>query len=85
MSLFDMVKGKAAELLTRAGDKVNELSGIDLPGGDRRPAHSPPTASPTPDKTSPTPPPKRDRTSRAPPGNAAASAVTDAIDPRPGS
>jgi hypothetical protein len=34
MSLFDMVKGKAAELLTGASDKVSELTGIDLPGGD---------------------------------------------------
>jgi hypothetical protein len=34
MSLFDMIKGKAAELLTGAGDKVSELTGIDLPGGE---------------------------------------------------
>jgi hypothetical protein len=34
MSLFDMVKGKAAELLTGASDKVSELTGIDLPGGE---------------------------------------------------
>jgi hypothetical protein len=32
MSLFDMVKGKADELLTGASDKVSELTGIDLPG-----------------------------------------------------
>jgi hypothetical protein len=34
MSLFDMIKGKAAELLTGAGDKVSELTGIDLPGAE---------------------------------------------------
>jgi hypothetical protein len=34
MSLFDMIKGKAADLLTGAGDKVSELTGIDLPGGE---------------------------------------------------
>jgi hypothetical protein len=34
MSLFDMIKGKAAELLTGASDKVSELTGIDLPGGE---------------------------------------------------
>jgi hypothetical protein len=34
MNLFDMIKGKAAELLTGASDKVSELTGIDLPGGD---------------------------------------------------
>jgi hypothetical protein len=34
MSLFGMVKGKAAELLTGASDKVSELTGIDLPGDE---------------------------------------------------
>jgi hypothetical protein len=34
MSLFDMIKGKAAELLTGASDKVSDLTGIDLPGGE---------------------------------------------------
>jgi hypothetical protein len=34
MSLFDMIKGKTAEPLTGASDKVSELTGIDLPGGE---------------------------------------------------
>jgi hypothetical protein len=34
MSLFDTLKEKAAELLGGAGDKVSELTGIDLPGGE---------------------------------------------------
>jgi hypothetical protein len=29
-----MIKGKAAELLTGANDKVSDLTGIDLPGSE---------------------------------------------------
>lgn len=32
MSLFDMFKEKATELLGGAGDKVSELTGVDLTG-----------------------------------------------------
>ena len=32
MSLFDSLKEKAAELLGGAGDKVSELTGVDLSG-----------------------------------------------------
>lgn len=34
MSVFDMLKSKATELLQGAGDKVSEATGIDLPIGD---------------------------------------------------
>jgi len=34
MSLFDMIKDKATELLGGAGEKVSELTGIDLPVGE---------------------------------------------------
>lgn len=34
MSVFDMLKNKATELLQGAGDKVSEATGIDLPIGD---------------------------------------------------
>jgi hypothetical protein len=34
MSLFTMIKSNVAELLTGANDKVSELTGIDLPGGE---------------------------------------------------
>jgi hypothetical protein len=34
MSLFDMIKDKATELLGGAGEKVTELTGIDLPVGE---------------------------------------------------
>ncbi len=34
MSLFDMLKEKATELLGGAGEKVSELTGVDLPGGE---------------------------------------------------
>jgi hypothetical protein len=34
MSLFDMFKEKASELLGGAGDKVSELTGVDLTGGE---------------------------------------------------
>lgn len=33
MSLFDMFKEKASELLGGAGEKVSELTGVDLAGG----------------------------------------------------
>jgi hypothetical protein len=32
MGLFDIIKDKAAELLGGAGDKVNELTGVEVPG-----------------------------------------------------
>ncbi|GAB2984187.1 hypothetical protein LWP59_17995 [Amycolatopsis acidiphila] len=35
MSLFDMIKGKAEELLGGVGDKVAELTGIDVPGREQ--------------------------------------------------
>jgi hypothetical protein len=34
MSLFDMIKEKATELLGGAGEKVSELTGVDLPIGE---------------------------------------------------
>ncbi|WP_439379678.1 hypothetical protein [Amycolatopsis lexingtonensis] len=34
MSLFDMIKDKATELLGGAGEKVSDLTGIDLPVGE---------------------------------------------------
>ncbi|MEU8635494.1 hypothetical protein AB0C38_25300 [Amycolatopsis sp. NPDC048633] len=34
MSLFDMIKDKATELLGGASEKVSEVTGIDLPVGD---------------------------------------------------
>lgn len=34
MSLFDTLKEKAAELLGGAGDKVSELTGVDLSAGE---------------------------------------------------
>ncbi len=34
MGLFDVIKDKAAELFSGAGDKVNELTGTELPGAD---------------------------------------------------
>lgn len=34
MGLFDIVREKAAELLSGAGDKVSELTGTELPGAD---------------------------------------------------
>jgi hypothetical protein len=34
MGLFDIIKDKAAELFSGAGDKVNELTGTELPGTD---------------------------------------------------
>jgi hypothetical protein len=33
MGLFDMFKDKASELLQGAGDKVSEVTGLDLPLG----------------------------------------------------
>lgn len=35
MSLFDIIKEKAGELLGGAGEKVTELTGIDLPGAEQ--------------------------------------------------
>jgi hypothetical protein len=32
MGLFDIIKDKAAELLSGATDKVNDLTGTELPG-----------------------------------------------------
>jgi hypothetical protein len=32
MGLFDIIKEKAAELLGGAGEKVNDLTGVELPG-----------------------------------------------------
>ncbi|MFI7065168.1 hypothetical protein ACIBL3_29535 [Kribbella sp. NPDC050124] len=34
MSLFDMLKNKASELLQGASEKVSDATGIDLPVGD---------------------------------------------------
>lgn len=34
MGLFDVVKEKAAELLSGAGDKVSELTGTELPNAE---------------------------------------------------
>lgn len=34
MGLFDIIKDKATELLGGATDKVNDLTGADLPGGE---------------------------------------------------
>jgi hypothetical protein len=34
MSLFDMIKDKATELLGGASEKVSDLTGVDLPIGD---------------------------------------------------
>jgi hypothetical protein len=34
MSLFDMLKDKASELLQGASGKVSEVTGVDLPLGD---------------------------------------------------
>jgi hypothetical protein len=34
MSLFDMIKDKATELLGGASEKVSDLTGVDLPLGD---------------------------------------------------
>jgi hypothetical protein len=35
MGLFDIIKEKASELLGGAGDKVTELTGVELPGADQ--------------------------------------------------
>ncbi|WP_410643250.1 hypothetical protein [Amycolatopsis sp. lyj-346] len=34
MSLFDMIKDKASELLGGASEKVSDLTGVDLPIGE---------------------------------------------------
>jgi hypothetical protein len=34
MGLFDIIKDKAAELLSGASDKVNDLTGAELPGAE---------------------------------------------------
>jgi hypothetical protein len=34
MSLFDVIKDKATELLSGASDKVTELTDVELPGGE---------------------------------------------------
>jgi hypothetical protein len=34
MGLFDIIKDKAAELMSGASDKVNDLTGAELPGAE---------------------------------------------------
>jgi uncharacterized protein YjbJ (UPF0337 family) len=34
MGLFDIIKEKVGELVSGAGDKVTELTGAELPGGE---------------------------------------------------